>query len=127
MSELTEINEKPVYQAIPEFSKVEMELIIAENDIEKLIFVPLFASLYFEDRDFAYEVCIKLASHPNINVRGCAIEGFEHIARIDGKLDKEIVKPLIEKALVDESEFVRIKADDTKDGLEHFLKWKFSK
>jgi hypothetical protein len=120
-------NEKPIYQAIPEFTKAEMEQIIVENDIEKLVFVPLFASLYFEDRDFAYEVCRKLASHSNINVRGCAIEGFEHIARIDGKLDQEIVKPLVEKALVDESEFVRMKADDTKDGLEHFLKWKFRK
>jgi hypothetical protein len=120
-------NEKPIYQAIPEFTKAEMEQVIIENDIEKLIFVPLFASLYFEDRDFAYEVCIQLASHPNINVRGCAIEGFEHIARIDGKLDKEIVKPLIEKALFDKSEFIRMKADDTKDGLEHFLKWKFRK
>jgi hypothetical protein len=120
-------NDKPIYKSIPEFSKSQMETIIAQNDIEQLIYVPLFASLYFEDRDFAYKICLKLADHPNFNVRGCAIEGFEHIARIDGKLDKEIVKPLIEKALVDESEFVRVKADDTKDGLEHFLKWKFRK
>ncbi len=56
-----------------------------------------------------------------------AIESFEHIARIDGKLNREIVKPIIEKALNDEDEFVRQKAEDAKDGIKHFLKWKFNK
>jgi hypothetical protein len=120
-------NEKPIYVAIPDFSKSEMETIIAQDNIEQLMYVPLFASLYFEDRDFAYKVCVELASHPNINVRGCAIEGFEHIARIDGKLDKNVVMPIIERALLDENEFVKSKADDCKDGIEHFLKWKFNK
>ncbi len=54
-----------------------------------------------------------------------AIESFERIARIDGKLNKEIVEPIIEKALKSENEFVRQKADDAKDGIKHFLKWKF--
>lgn len=115
------------YQPIPEFTKAEMETIIAQDDVEQLRYVPLFASLYYEDRDFAEKICIKLASHSNIYVRGCAIEGFEHIARIDGKLDEEVIKPLIKKALLDENEFVRMKADDAKDGIKHFLKWKFSK
>ncbi len=41
------------YVSIPEFTKDEMETAIVENDVEKLIYVPLFASLYFEDRRFA--------------------------------------------------------------------------
>lgn len=120
-------NEKLIYQPIPNFNKSEMERAISENDFAKLKYVPLFASLYFEDRDFAAEVCIKLASHSDFNVRGLAIESFGHLARIDKKLDKENIKPLIEKALVDESEFVRMKADDAIDDIEFFLKWKFNK
>jgi hypothetical protein len=115
------------YVPIPNFTKAEMENAITDDDIEKLMFVPLFASLYYEDRNFAREICIKLSEHSNFNVRAMAIEGFGHIARIDGKLNKEIAKPIIEKALKDEYEFVRQKAEDAKDDIKHFLKWKFNK
>ncbi len=89
------------YVPIPKFTKAEMENAIVEDDVEKLIYVSLFASLYYEDRSFAEKVCIKLAAHSNSNVRAMAIEGFEHLARIDGKLNKDIIKPIIEKALKD--------------------------
>lgn len=113
------------YISIPEFTKEEMKKAIVDNDIEKLIYVPLFASLYFEDRKFAEKVCIKLAAHSNYNVRALAIEGFEHIARIDEKLNEEIIKPIIEKALIDENEFVRGKAEETKEATEQYFKWKY--
>ncbi len=113
------------YVPITKFTKDEMEKAIVENDIEKLAHVSLFASLYYEDRDFAEKICIELATHPDVRVRVMAMEGFGHIARIDGVLNKEIIKPLIEKGLSDKNEFVRMKADDTKDDVEHFLKWEF--
>ena len=118
---------KPIYVPIPKFTKAEMEKAFVEDDVGNLIYVSLFASLYYEDRSFAEEICIKLATHSHYNIRAMAIESFEHIARIDGKLNKEIVKPIIEKALKDEDEFVRQKAEDAKDGIKHFLKWKFNK
>lgn len=117
--------EKLIYVSIPEFTKTEMQRAITEDDIEKLIYVPLFASLYYEDRDFAEEVCIKLANHSNEYIRGNSIEGFEHIARTDGKLNREVVKPIIEKGIKDESDFVRDKSEWTRDATKQFLKWKY--
>lgn len=104
-----------------------MENALIEDDVEKLIYVPLFASLYYEDRDFAEEICIKLAGHINNSVRAAAIEGFEHIARIDGNLNEEIIKPIIQKALTDENEVVHDRADWTKEATKQFLKWKYKK
>jgi vesicle coat complex subunit len=104
-----------------------MQKAIAEDDIEKLIYVSLFASLYYEDRSFAENTCIKLSAHSNSNVRAMAIESFEHIARIDRELNEEIIKPIIKEALKDENEFVRGKAEETKDATKHFLKWKYKK
>lgn len=118
-------SEKPIYVSIPGFTKAEMEQAVADNNIEKLIYVPLFASLYFEDSNFAEKICIKLADHSNDSIRGNAIEGFEHIARIDENLNEEIVKPIITKALKDESEFIRDKAEWTRDYTKQFLKWKY--
>lgn len=116
-----------IYVPIPDFTKAEMEKAIVENDVEKLIYVSLFASLYYEDRRYAEETCIRLATHSHNKVRAIAIESFEHLARINGKLNKEIIKPIIEKALKDEDKFVRQKAEDAMDGIKHFLKWKFNK
>lgn len=115
------------YVSIPKFTKEEMKKAIVENDIEKLIYIPLFASLYYEDRNVAEKICIKLAEHSDLNVRAMAIEGLEHIAQIDGKLDEDIVKPIIEKALNDESEIVRDRADWTKDATKQYFKWKYKK
>lgn len=70
-----------IYEPIPKFTKTEMEKAVFEDDINNLIYVSLFASLYYEERDFAEEICIKLAKHSNNTVRANAIEGFEHIAR----------------------------------------------
>jgi len=119
--------EKPLYVSIPKFTRAEMENAVAEDDIEKLIYVSLFASLYYEDRNFAEQICTELAHHSNPNVRAMAIEGFEHIARIDDKLNQEIVKPIIEKALKDENEIVRDRAVWTKDATKQYLKWKYKK
>ena len=119
--------EKLVYVPIPKFTKTEMQKAIDENDIEKLIYIPLFASLYYEDRDFAEEICIKLANHPDDNIRANAIEGFEHIARIDGKLDIEIIKPIIEIGLKDKNDFVRDKSEWTRDATKQYFKWKYKK
>lgn len=113
------------YVPIPKFTKAEVKKAVAEDDIEKLIYVSLFASLYYEDRNFAEKICIELAAHSESNVRAMAIESLEHIARIDGKLNKEIAKPIIEKALIDDNEFVRGKAEETKEATEQYLKWKY--
>ena len=117
--------EKLIYVPIPAFTKAEMQKAIAEDDIEKLIHVALFASLHYEDRSFAEEICVKLANHPNDNIRGNAIESFEHIARIDGKLNEEVIKPIITKALKEENDFVRDKSEWTRDATKQFLKWKY--
>lgn len=117
-----------IYESIPEFTAAQMEKIVAENDdIKKLIFVPLFASLYYEDRSFAEKICVKLSAHPDEDVRAAAVEGLEHIARIDGKLNKETIKPIIEKALKDKSESVRLNAEMTRDATKQFLKWRYKK
>lgn len=117
--------EKPVYVPIPNFTKAEMEKALVENDVEKLIYVPVFASLYYEDRSFAEEICIKLANHSHGNVRAMAIEGFEHIARIDGQLNEEIIKPIISEALKDDNEIVRDRAEWTRDATKQYFKWKY--
>jgi len=115
------------YEAIEKLSKDEIKNALVKNDAEELSRAVLSAALYCEDSDFAENICLQLAHHEHFNVRGNAILGFGNIARIDRKLNENRVKPIIENALKDANEFVRGQANDAKDEIEYFLKWKFSK
>ena len=114
-----------VYESIPELSESEISAAIETNNSNELSTVALSAALHLANHKLAEEICIKLAEHSNPVVRGNALLGFGHIARIDGKLDEIKVKHLIRKGLADRDEFVAGQAESAKDDIESFLGWIF--
>jgi hypothetical protein len=108
------------YEPIPHLTKIEIENLVKENNPETVLIAVLSAALYCDDREFAKELCLELSGHPHFNVRGNAILGLGHIARIDGSLDAAKVKPIILHALEDEHDYVRGNALDAKDDIEHY-------
>ena len=115
------------YEAIPALNRDEIESAILRNDSEELLYVVLSAALHSDDAVFAEDVCVRLSDHEHFNVRGNAILGFGHIARIHKKLTQRRVKPLIEVALSDRNEYVRGQANSAADDVEFFLKWKLNR
>jgi hypothetical protein len=114
------------YEVIEQRSKAEIEAAISQNDPNELLYAVVSAALYSDDSNWAESVCLRLAKHEHFNVRGNTILGFGHIARIHQQLDEDRVKPLIEAALRDESDYVRDQADSAADDVEFFLNWKVS-
>ena len=113
------------YEKIKKHNETEIKNPLADNDIDELFYVVLSVALYSDDSEYAENFCIQLSNHKHFNVRGNAIQGFGHIARIHGKLSENKVKPIIENALEDKNEYVRGNAVDAKDDTELFLKWKY--
>jgi hypothetical protein len=113
------------YEPIPKFSPDQIEECVARNEPNELLHAVLSAALYAEDRDFAEHVCLTLAGHEHFNVRGNALLGFAHIARIYGKLNEPKVRPLLEKGLNDQDDYVRGQAEGAREDIEHFLGWTF--
>jgi hypothetical protein len=111
------------YEEIPLLTKDEVEDAILRDDPDELLFIVLSAALYADDVDWAQCVCNRLAKHDNFNVRGNAILGFGHIARVHNMLDINIAKPAIEAGLKDVSEYVRGQADCAANDVEFFLGW----
>lgn len=95
------------YEVVEPRSKDEVEAAILRNDPTELLYAVLSATLHSDDPVWTEGVCLRLAKHEHFNVRGNAILGFGHIARIHQQLDKKRVKPVIEAALKDESDYVR--------------------
>lgn len=115
------------YEKIKENSETEIRKALADNNTHELLDVVLAVALYSDDFEYAENICIQLSNHENFNVRGNAIQGFGHIARIHGKLSENKIKPIIKRALKDENKIVRGNAIDAKDDIEQFLNWKFNK
>jgi hypothetical protein len=115
------------YHDIEKLSTAEVEAAILRNKPIELSTAVLSAALYADRAEWAQGVCERLAPHSNENVRGNAILGFGHVARINGKLTKSRVRPLIEAALQDDSEYVRGQAEAAADDVELFLRWRLNR
>jgi hypothetical protein len=114
------------YRPVPEMGVADIEAAIERNQPDELLTAVLSASLYSDDLKWAEGVCLRLSEHPHVNVRGNAIQGFGHLARIHGSLDLSRVLPVIQAGLQDSHEYVRAQAYSAADDVEHFLGWSVS-
>ena len=112
------------YEKIKQLNQAEIEAAILRNNPDELSIAVLSVALYAEDVAWAEDVCVRLAAHENEKVRGNAILGFGHIARIHGQLTETKVKRLIESAFDDGSAFVRGQAESAEDDVRFFLDWR---
>ncbi len=112
------------YEAIGDLSPADVDAILRRGDPGELLYVPLSVGLHAEDAAWAQEVCIGLAAHADERVRGNALLGLGHVARVHGTLDRARVQPLLEAGLTDASEWVRGQAQSAVGDVEHFLGWR---
>jgi hypothetical protein len=103
--------------------EADVEAVIDRNDPDELAFAPIVVSMCPPDYEWALSVCLRLASHPHSQVRANAILGFGHLARTCNRLDKSVVKPLVERALKDDAREVRSHARSAADDIESHLGW----
>jgi hypothetical protein len=115
------------YEAIPVFEEGDVEKFLGQDDLDKLRLVALSLALNSGNPEQAEGICLRLANHKDSNVRGNAILGLGHIARIHGTLMEDSARPLVEAALKDTDEWVRGQAEAAADDIEHFLKWKLKR
>lgn len=109
------------YENSEEYTIAEVESAILADRVEDLIQMVVSVSMFAKDSMWAESVCLRLANHSNFNVRGNAILGFGHIARVHGNIQSKEVKNLVKLALLDEHPYVRGQADAAADDLTHFL------
>jgi len=93
---------------------------IAKDDPAVLAPMIIGAALYEEDFDVVYPACVRLSSHGDEIVRGNAVLGFGHLARLFGRLGDEGPE-IVRRSLEDSSSYVRGQGHAAASDLEHFL------
>lgn len=107
------------------WTKEQAEEIIRRDDPNELLYVPVVVTMDPPDYEWSESVCVHLAGHANFNVRGNAILGFGHLARIFG-VTSDQARNLVWKALQDDHEYVRSQAEGARDDIEHFTKMRLT-
>ena len=94
------------YEDLPELGRTVILARLAAGSNSETAQAILSAALFDDDWKWAQDICIKHSTHENANVRGSAILGLGHIARIHRKLENAPVIQAIKSGLNDVDEFV---------------------
>lgn len=116
----------PQYEAIAPVTERELQEALARNAPDELQLVALAVALHEPDADRAFATCARLAEHPDLGVRGNAMLGFGHIARLHRRLDERAL-PMIEAGLQDPAAWVRGQADSAAGELQVLLGWEIER
>ena len=96
-----------------------------EDDLAALVRGVIAVALHDPEFTYAEALCVRLAAHQNLNVRGNAIQAMGHLIRMHGRLDEATARSIIEAGLHDESEYVRSQAEEVRDESARLLGWKY--
>lgn len=105
------------------WTKADVEAAIARGAPAELLHVPIVVSLDPPGRVWSEQICLRLAGHPSPDVRGNAVLGLGHLARIFRSLHRRRVQPVIEAGLGDPDPRVRAQAGAAADDVEWYLGW----
>ncbi len=101
--------------AVPE----DLHLALTNNDVETAARVLIGWCLHSEDYAAAETACLALATHTDATLRGNAVLGLGHLARLH-RSTSPVAIAAVTNALDDPARYVRSQAHAAADDLNHF-------
>ena len=87
-----------------------------ENVVKGLLGLAVYGS----DFEFIQDTLVNFSKSEDENIRGIAILGFGHIARLYGKINKDVVMPIVQNGLKDKSEIAKGQSAAALDDINFF-------
>ncbi len=97
---------------------------IARDDVERLVTLPIDLGFNHENWRFIQDVCVRLSEHRDWRIRANSLQGLSYAARFRHRLEKNIVKPVLLRALKDENPDVAATAVDAIKDINRLMKWR---
>jgi hypothetical protein len=111
------------FQDLDQISEGDVTAAVERNDPEELELVSITIALSGPDQRMAEDTCLLLAIHRQSRIRAHAVMSLGYLARRFRRLDEVRVKPVIESALAETDEYVRMHAQAAADEICQFLHW----
>lgn len=106
----------------------QIEEVLSRGDANELVYVPIVVSMNAPafEAGRAEDICVDLSNHADPRVRGNALKGLGHLARITGKFSREDSIDRVREGLSDPDESVRGHAQDAASDVYMFTGLKIS-
>jgi len=106
------------------WTRDDVEAALLRGDPAELLYVPVVVGMNAPacGAEWAEQVCLRLATHPDATVRGNALLGIGHVARTCAGLHDRRSVQAVQEGLKDPEPWVRGHADDARSDIEHSLK-----
>lgn len=97
---------------------------IARDDVDLVRQIPIRLGFHHENWKFIQDVCVRLSDHRDAFVRSNSLLGLSYAARFRGRVEKNIVKPVLLRALKDSDPNVVGTAQDVIEDINHLMGWR---
>lgn len=113
-----------IYRA-PE-AMTDREVIDALNgtDLDTIRRIPINVGFNHENWKFIQDICVRLSDHADTYVRANALLGLSYAARFRGRVEKNIVKPILLRGLKDSDPHVVGTAQDAIIDINRLMGWR---
>ena len=111
----------PVYR-----DRAEVLKVLADGSKSDLMLLSLAVGESFPDWKFAQDICLKLLTSEDEEIRANACQGLGYVARTKKRLEKHLVKPYLLRELRSQTAF-KWRIEDAIDDINQYLGWKISK
>jgi hypothetical protein len=115
---------KREYRATVQVQDREAMDAIARDDIERLITLPFDLGLHHENWRFIQDVCVRLSEHRDWRIRSSSLQGLAYAAELHRRLEKNVVKPVLLRALKDKEPGVVQRAGEAVAYINQYMKWR---
>jgi len=97
---------------------------IEKDDVDVLRRVPIQLGFHHKNWKFIQDVCVRLSEHPDSWVGHNSLLGLSYAARFCGRVEKNVVKPVLLRGLKDADPKVAGAAEDAIDDINLLMGWR---
>jgi hypothetical protein len=113
-----------IYRKPEPVSDREVMDAINGDDLEVVRLIPIRLGFNHENWKFIQDICVRLAAHRDSQVRCNSLLGLSYAARFRGRVEKNVVKPVLLRGLKDTDPVVAGTAQDAIDDINRLMGWR---
>ena len=100
--------------------KIRLEALLCSDNTKKVAETLLYIAHNINDVEWAESQCMKMAESSDDDIIGLALTCLGHIARINGRISRNIVTPFLKEKMKDSNEVISSRAEDALDDINMF-------
>lgn len=101
-------------------NKLHLEKLLESGESSKVADTLLYIAYNISDMEWSEKQLMRMANDPDDDISGLALTCLGHLARVNGKINRDIVIPFLRGKMENSNEIVSSRAEDALDDINMF-------